>query len=156
MAERIWTGLGPTQADGQACVICARSFRARGSVTVPVGRSRTGSQVFACAGECTSCVGAPGGQLQMVPLEALTAAGIAFLEALERATAATPTGDPRHAYPDEVVTATVQAAAPLVVAAELRRIAAEVVDSVSEGVGQWCARYLRERAEQLDPAGGAR
>jgi hypothetical protein len=156
MAERIWTGLGPAQADGQACVICARSFHARGSVAMPVGRSHTGSQVFACADKCTSCVGAPDGQLQMIPLEALTAAGIAFLEALERATATTPTGDPRHAYPDEVVCATVQAAAPLVIAAELRRMAAEVVDSVSGGVGQRCSRYLRERAEQLDPAGGPR
>ena len=155
MTERIWTGLGPAQTDGQACVICARSLRIRGLVAVPVGWSHTGSQVFACADGCASCVGAPGGQLQMIPLEALTAAGIAFLEALERATAATPTGDPRHAYPDEVVCATVQAAAPLVVATELRRMAAEVVDSVSGEVGRRCSRYLRERAEQLDPAGGA-
>lgn len=43
-----------------------------------------------------------------------------------------------RAYPDDLVAETVQAAAPLVVAAELRRVAAE----------------LRARATDLDPAGG--
>jgi hypothetical protein len=134
MTERVWPGLTPAQAEGQACVMCARNLRFRGSV--PVGRSHTGSQVFACVGECVSRATAAGGQL-LVTGEALTAAGMAFLEALERATAATPTGDPRHAHPDEVVAATVQAAVPLVVAAELRRIATE----------------LRARADALDPVG---
>jgi hypothetical protein len=136
-------------------VICARNLRAKGSVAVPVGWSYTGSQVFACVGECVGRATAVSEQL-LVPVEALTAAGMAFLEALERATAATPTGDPRYADPDEVVVATVQAAAPVVVAAELRRLAAELVNSVSGGVGQWCARSLRERADQLDPVGGNR
>jgi hypothetical protein len=153
MAERVWIGLSLAQAAGKACVICARNLRARGSV--PVGWSHTGSQVFACAGECARRAIAASGQL-LVPVEALTAAGVAFLEALERATAATPTGDPRHADPDEVVTATVQASAPLVVAAELRRLADELADSAGGGAGRWCARSLRERADQLDPVGGTR
>jgi len=53
MGEPIWTGLDPVQADGQACVICGHTFRVRGSVAVPVGRSPSGSQVFACVGRCT-------------------------------------------------------------------------------------------------------
>jgi hypothetical protein len=65
MDERIWTGLSPAQADGLACVICAHDFRIRGSVSVPVGRSHTGSQVFACAASCAQAAaegpaGAPG------------------------------------------------------------------------------------------------
>ncbi len=62
MDERIWTGLSPAQADGLACVICAHDFRIRGSVSVPVGRSHTGSQVFACLDRCAQAAGerAPG------------------------------------------------------------------------------------------------
>ncbi len=65
MDERIWTGLSPAQADGLACVICAHDFRIRGSVSVPVGRSHTGSQVFACVDRCARAAaegpaGAPG------------------------------------------------------------------------------------------------
>ena len=65
MDERIWTGLSPAQADGLACVICAHDFRVRGSVSVPVGRSHTGSQVFACVDRCARAAaegpaGAPG------------------------------------------------------------------------------------------------
>lgn len=37
------------QADGLVCVVCSRDDRPQ----VPVGRSDTGSQVFACL-ECTS------------------------------------------------------------------------------------------------------
>jgi len=65
MDQRIWTGLSPAQADGLACVICAHDFRIRGSVSVPVGRSHTGSQVFACLDRCAhdaaeGPAGAPG------------------------------------------------------------------------------------------------
>ena len=62
MDERIWTGLSPAQADGLACVICAHDFRIRGSVSVPVGRSHTDSQVFACLDRCAQAAGerAPG------------------------------------------------------------------------------------------------
>ena len=65
MDQRIWTGLSPAQADGLACVICAHDFRIRGSVSVPVGRSHTGSQVFACLASCAQIAtegpaGAPG------------------------------------------------------------------------------------------------
>ena len=52
MAERIWTELDPATANGLACVTCGRDLRTRGSVAVPVGRSQTDSQVFACAGDC--------------------------------------------------------------------------------------------------------
>jgi len=54
MSERIWTELDPASADGLACVICRRDLRTRGSVAVPVGRSQTGSQVFACIGNCAA------------------------------------------------------------------------------------------------------
>lgn len=49
MSERISTGLAPEQADGRACVMSGRDFRTPGSSAVPVGRSDTGSQVFAFA-----------------------------------------------------------------------------------------------------------
>ncbi|MGH3900973.1 MAG: hypothetical protein ACRDTA_22560, partial [Pseudonocardiaceae bacterium] len=75
--------------------------------------------------------------------------GAAFVAALELATAHTPTGDARHAYPDEVVAAAVEAAAPLVVAGELRRLAAR-----AGGYEQ--RRELVERADQLDPGGRGR
>jgi hypothetical protein len=52
MAERIWTELDAASADGLACVICGRDLSTRGSVAVPVGRSHTDSQVFACTGDC--------------------------------------------------------------------------------------------------------
>jgi hypothetical protein len=55
MAERVWTELDAAAADGLACVVCGRDFRLRRSpARRPVGRSHTGSQVFACVGECTS------------------------------------------------------------------------------------------------------
>ena len=68
-----------------------------------------------------------------IPDEALTAAGAAFLAALERATVATPSKDPRDAYPDEVI-----------VAAELRRLSYEIA-LFAPGYHE-----LRQRADQLD------
>jgi len=57
--ETIITGLTTAQADGLACVICDRDYlRTRGSRSVPVGRSVTGSQVFACVGRCAEAAGA--------------------------------------------------------------------------------------------------
>ena len=53
--------VSPAQADGLACVICTHDFRVRGSVSVPVGRSHTGSQVFACADRCAHAAGGPAG-----------------------------------------------------------------------------------------------
>jgi len=41
-------GLTPTQADGLACVVCAVDYLERNTLRRPVGRSRSGSQVFAC------------------------------------------------------------------------------------------------------------
>jgi hypothetical protein len=82
-----------------------------------------------------------------IPDEALTAAGAAFLAAPEQATEATPSKDPRHAYPDEVIAAAVEAAAPVIVAAELRRLSYEIA-LFAPGYHQ-----LRQRADQLDAAG---
>lgn len=87
------------------------------------------------------------GQLLHIPDEALTAAGAAFLPALEQATEAIPSKDPRHVYPDEVIAAAVEAAAPVIVAAELRRLAYEIA-LFAPGYQQ-----LRQRADQLDAAG---
>lgn len=132
-AERIWTGLDAVTADGLACVFCGRSFRFRRSpVRLPVGRSQTGSQVFACVGDCVDRAAVPRG-VTAIPPEALTVAGAAFVAALEQAG-----GDVHRAWPDDLVTATVRAAVPVVVAAELRRIATQ----------------LQARAQELDPAGG--
>jgi hypothetical protein len=152
MSERTWSGLDPAQADGQACVICTQRFRGSGSVWVPVGHSPTGSQVFACAGACAHTALAPGA-LQ-VPTQALIAAGGAFLHALEVAAG----GDLRRAWPDDVVIATVNAAAPLIVATELRRQAdslhREAVGGDPKGTAFGrAASVLRRRADQLDPHG---
>ncbi|MFC5137229.1 hypothetical protein ACFPK1_03235 [Actinomycetospora rhizophila] len=72
-SEALWQGLNSTQADGTECVMCERSFTwpelpdayrptpvpgtrsgPAGIPAVPVGRSVTGSQVFACAGICAA------------------------------------------------------------------------------------------------------
>ena len=63
MSGRRWTGLAPAQADGLTCVVCGRDFRTPGSVAVPVGRSHTGSQVFACIGQCAATVAGGGPQV---------------------------------------------------------------------------------------------
>jgi hypothetical protein len=46
----IITGLNTTQADGLACVVCGAEYLRVRVPHVPVGRSVTGSQVFACVG----------------------------------------------------------------------------------------------------------
>lgn len=57
--EKIISGLTTGQADGLACVICGLDYlRTVGSASVPVGRSVTGSQVFACVGRCAEAAGA--------------------------------------------------------------------------------------------------
>ena len=56
--ETITTGLTAVQADGLACVICGLDYLcAPGSASVPVGRSVTSSQVFACIGLCAEAAG---------------------------------------------------------------------------------------------------
>ncbi|GDY32908.1 hypothetical protein [Gandjariella thermophila] len=56
--EEVITGLTATQADGLACIICGLDYlRIPGSVSVPVGRSMTGSQVFACVDHCAELAG---------------------------------------------------------------------------------------------------
>jgi hypothetical protein len=165
MPERTWAGgLSPAQADGQACVICGRTFRVRGSVAVPVGRSSsTGSQVFACARGCADDAAELAQGHVVVPVEALTAAGAAFLAALEAAG-----GDPHRAWPDDLVAAIVHAAAPLVAAGELRRLAELFARRADEGPHladrgaarrttlRDCRDAARARADQLDPPGGAK
>ena len=47
--DTINPGLTALQADGLACVACGADYL---RVHVPVGRSVTGSQVFACVGCC--------------------------------------------------------------------------------------------------------
>lgn len=44
------TGLTAAQADGLACVVCGADYLRIRVPHVPVGRSVTGSQVFACVG----------------------------------------------------------------------------------------------------------
>jgi hypothetical protein len=112
------------------------------------------------AAECTRMVSAgPGGAatppgsgatLLAIPDEALTMAGMAFWDELDRATARTPTGDPRHAYPDEVVEAAVAGAAPVIVACELRRLVTEVAGDAGRYGWVWA---LTARADELDPGG---
>ncbi|WP_024799542.1 hypothetical protein [Nocardia sp. BMG51109] len=49
MAEEIIAGLTPLQDDGLACVVCGADYLRVRVPHVPVDRSVTGSQVFACA-----------------------------------------------------------------------------------------------------------
>lgn len=42
--------LTPVQADGLACVVCGADYLRVRVPHVPIGRSTTGSQVFACVG----------------------------------------------------------------------------------------------------------
>jgi hypothetical protein len=143
MGERVWTGLAAAAADGLACVVCGRSFQRRWApARRPVGRSHTGSQVFACVGDCAQRAAAPP-EVLVIPVEALTAGGVALLAVVEGAG-----GDVHRADPDDLVSETVRAAAPLVVAAELRRMAGQVEQ------GYWWVLALRARADELDPAGG--
>ncbi|MFB7289002.1 hypothetical protein [Actinacidiphila glaucinigra] len=49
MTERpVPQDLTPAQADGLACVVCHADYLTVRTPHVPVGRSSTGSQVFAC------------------------------------------------------------------------------------------------------------
>ena len=50
--ETIFKALDPVQADGLACVVCGADFLRVPVPHLPVGRSVTRSQVFACAGAC--------------------------------------------------------------------------------------------------------
>jgi hypothetical protein len=145
MGERIWTALDPVVADGLACVLCGRDFLSRSSrMRLSVGRSQTDSQVFACVGDCADLAGTMP-EVLVIPEQALTVGGMALLRMLDRAG-----GDPRQAWHGRLVAATVRTAAPLVVAAELRRIAAQPTTD------QLWAGCLRARADELDPAGGER
>lgn len=47
------TQLTPAQADGLSCVVCGADYLTVAVPHRPVGRSATGSQVFACTATCT-------------------------------------------------------------------------------------------------------
>jgi hypothetical protein len=150
--DQQFPGLSLAQADGRACVVCGRRLRGKGLVWQPVGRSHTGSQVFACAGTCASTATAP--DAVVIPEGALSVAGSAFNTALDAAG-----GDVHRAWPDDLVTATVTAAAPLIVATELRRLAAS--SAVQHGESPGGVRVavlpvadLTARANTLDPLSG--
>ena len=51
-SDTLITGLTPVQADGLACTVCGADYLRVRVPHVPVGRSVTGSQVFACVGCC--------------------------------------------------------------------------------------------------------
>jgi hypothetical protein len=178
--ERIWEGLNTGQGDGRACVTCGRDYlhsRQAPTRRVPVGRAlSTGSQVFACVGECAARA-----TVRCYPGGVMAISGIALAQAtraLHRATAVegtTVVGDPLRVA--EVVCAVVAAAAPLLIAAELRRLT-EVFDDRARAVwsqitdtaaalegtdptGQRhealleCASLTRNLAYRMDPAGGS-
>ncbi len=159
MGQPLWRDLDPSQAGGQACVICTRDFLRYPTSRVPVGRSVTGAQVMACVGFCAERAALPDWWLG-IPDEAWTAAGIAFLAARERVTT---TGNPGDADPDDLIRPTVKAAAPLIVAAELRSLVIQYQPRTDprqtygdrwhrEGIERVCAA-LTHRATELDPAG---
>jgi len=51
--ERVFRNLNVVQAEGLACVMCARPFMASDLLQpMLVGRSESGRRVFACAGDC--------------------------------------------------------------------------------------------------------
>lgn len=50
--DTIIAGLTALQADGLACVACGADYLRVRVPHLPVGRSVTGSQVFACVGCC--------------------------------------------------------------------------------------------------------
>jgi len=52
MGEPTWSGLGPAQACGRACVICARRVGPESGVMV--GRAAAGTAVLACPGVCAA------------------------------------------------------------------------------------------------------
>jgi hypothetical protein len=62
-ADEIMIGLTPLQADGLACVVCGADFLRVRVPQVPVGRSVTGSQVFACVSCRLSAARRAGGAL---------------------------------------------------------------------------------------------
>lgn len=176
---RIWEGLSTGKADGRACVICGRDYlttRRAPAPRVPVGRAlSTGSQVFACVGDCagraaTRCY--PGGAMALSGVALAKAATAVHSHAIRELTAPE---DPLRV--GEVVCEVVAAAAPLVIAAELRWLArmfetranaarTQITNPTAalEGTdpaGQRCAallecaRLTRAHASAMDPTGDA-
>ena len=152
MSERMWPGLNPVAADGLACVVCGRDFRTPGSVSMPVCVAATGEPVVghrAARGEPTAT--RPAVVPLGVPVDAIDALSDAALSF----------------YAQDLAAALRDTAGPLVVAAELRRLAAEWDPQLDdphathgerhhrEGIAVVC-EALRDRATELDgPAGGA-
>jgi hypothetical protein len=46
--SKVWEDLTELQADGLACIVCDTNYMQVAIPHLPVGRSTTGSQVFAC------------------------------------------------------------------------------------------------------------
>jgi hypothetical protein len=65
MTAVVLTHLTSAQADGLTCVVCGRDYLNDPERTphVPVGRSGTGSQIFACTPGCAAQVAETGGAL---------------------------------------------------------------------------------------------
>ena len=59
--------LTPAQADGLACVVCGVDYLEHNSPRRPVGRSQSGSQVFACCGHRAVRQAVGGGYVDVRP-----------------------------------------------------------------------------------------
>ena len=62
--DTLISGLTPVQADGLACTVCGADYLRVRAPHVPVGRSVTGSQVFACVSCLAGARRAAGGVLR--------------------------------------------------------------------------------------------
>lgn len=49
-ADHVWTHISSDQAAGRACVVCGRATDEPGWSGVVIGRSDSGSRVYACSG----------------------------------------------------------------------------------------------------------
>jgi hypothetical protein len=74
MGERVWRGLSPARADGLACVVCAADYLTVATARRPVGRSETGSQVFACLPGCVERAARDGAMARWATVLTLLAA----------------------------------------------------------------------------------
>jgi hypothetical protein len=64
--DRVFHDLTTAQADGLACVWCGTDYLTARVATRPVGRSETGSQVFACVAQCADAFNADAVQGQQM------------------------------------------------------------------------------------------
>lgn len=69
-AYRLPATLTQTQADGLACVVCGADYLTVKVAHTPVGRSHTGSQVFACSASCVASLASVEHEDAAVPAQA--------------------------------------------------------------------------------------